>query len=68
MEIKFKFNLKDKVIKKSKENQTFIIIGRMEAIEQPIRYLIQSIESYNKDGYRFDKGSWEYENQLILIK
>lgn len=64
----FKFNLKDKVIKENKEDKSLIVIGRMDAIDQPIRYMTQEMKSYKEEGYRFDKGSWEYEDKLILIK
>lgn len=61
----FKYKLNDEVL--FKDNQ-FIIIGRMDAVNAPNRYMLQDIESYKKSGYRFDKGSWEYEDKLILIK
>lgn len=65
----YKFNLEIEVIIDSpKDEKEYVIIGRAEFLNQPNRYMLQEISSYQKDGYRFDRGYWEYEHKLIEVK
>ena len=63
----YKFKLEQEVILSNKPEQSYIVIGRGDFISQPRRYMLQEEESYSKDGYRFDKGYWEYEDKLIEV-
>lgn len=47
--------------------QQVIVIARMDAMNNPDRYMVQDYEEFKEEGYRFDKGEWKYEKDLIPI-
>lgn len=61
----FKFELDEHILYKDKE---MVIIGRGQFINQPNRYMLQDVMDYQKEGYRFDRGTWDVEKKLIKIK